>query len=93
MSRTLARSAVSAVAVVIPVSCEQGPAGAQPPTAPIAPLASELVFYEWPEDMPQSALDAFEGSLASAGVYLTLTPEGDETYAEMWSEFLAAAGQ
>jgi hypothetical protein len=46
MSRTLARSAVSAVAVVIPVSCEQGPAGAQPPTAPIAPLASELVFYD-----------------------------------------------
>jgi spermidine/putrescine transport system substrate-binding protein len=39
------------------------------PTGP--PLAKELVFYDWEEDMPQSVLDAFTAEYGVEVTYLT----------------------
>ncbi len=40
---------------MLAAACRGEPA--PPPTAPVA--ADELIFYNWPEDLPQSVLDAF----------------------------------
>jgi spermidine/putrescine transport system substrate-binding protein len=42
-----------------------------PPTPTLPPLAEELVFYDWEEDMPQSVLDAFTEEYGVKVTYLT----------------------
>jgi len=42
-----------------------------PPTSTPPPLAEELVFYDWEEDMPQSILDAFTEEYGVEATYLT----------------------
>jgi spermidine/putrescine transport system substrate-binding protein len=42
-----------------------------PPTPTPPPLAEELVFYDWEEDMPQSVLDAFTEEYGVKVTYLT----------------------
>jgi spermidine/putrescine transport system substrate-binding protein len=53
-----------------------------PPAAPPPPLASELVFYNWIDDMPQAVLDDFTREYGVAVRHLTFeSPE--EAYANL----------
>jgi len=60
--RTTLLAAMVALTCIALVSCESKTSTPQPPRAP--QLAGELVFHNWPEDMPQSILDAFTAEYA-----------------------------
>src|SRR3972149_2290267 len=57
------------IVILGPLAACSGPAPA--PTATAPPLASELVFYDWAEDMPQSILEAFTAEYGVKVSYLT----------------------
>jgi spermidine/putrescine transport system substrate-binding protein len=46
-------------------------APASPPAPTPPPLADELILYDWPEDYPQSVLDAFSAEYGAKVTYLT----------------------
>ncbi len=54
-----------------------------PPTSTVPPLAEELVFYDWEEDMPQSVLDAFTEEYGVEVTYLTYESQQEEALANM----------
>lgn len=54
--------------ILLPAACTATPT-VEPSPAPI-PLAEELVFYDWEEDMPQSVLDAFTAEYGVKVTYL-----------------------
>ncbi|MBC7251532.1 MAG: spermidine/putrescine ABC transporter substrate-binding protein [Anaerolineae bacterium] len=51
------------------IACRAQPVISPIPTAP--PLAEELIFYDWAEDMPQSVLDAFTEEYGVQVAYVT----------------------
>jgi spermidine/putrescine transport system substrate-binding protein len=57
----------TALTVILLAACGS-PAPTLAPTSTPVPLADELVFYDWEEDMPQSVMDAFT---AEYGVQIT----------------------
>ncbi len=51
-------ASIAFVAILVAfVACSAAPTPPPTPTPP--PLAEELIFYDWEDDMPQSVLDAF----------------------------------
>ena len=69
MSRkVLATIALVGVLITL-VGCGANPAPPPTPTPP--PLAEEIVFYDWEEDMPQFILDAFAEEYGVEVTYLT----------------------
>lgn len=56
--------------VVVIASCSDTTSA--PPAAPVSPqLAKELIYYDWPDDIPQSIFDAFTAEYGVKVTYLT----------------------
>jgi spermidine/putrescine transport system substrate-binding protein len=73
---TKIRTAVSIISVFIMLAgCSPAATPEAAPTSP--PLAEELIFYDWEEDMPQSVLDAFTGEYGIAVNYITYETQED----------------
>ena len=69
MSRKVLTTVALVGILIALVGCEVKPTPPSTPTPP--PLAEELVFYDWEEDMPQSVLDAFTEEYGVEVTYLT----------------------
>ncbi len=69
MSRKVLTTIALVGILITLVGCGAKPTSLLTPTLP--PLAKELAFYDWEEDMPQSVLDAFTEEYGVEVTYLT----------------------
>ena len=81
MSRKVLTTVALVGILIALVGCEVKPTLPSTPTPP--PLAEELVFYDWEEDMPQFVLDAFTEEYGVKVTYLTYESQLEEAMENM----------